>query len=70
MTEIKNTAYKIITSRKGQAWLFYCIMITAMAFLLHGSYEAWGGYFLGGLTMFGVGVQNDKKIDASKGGAV
>jgi len=57
---------KIVSSRKGLLWIVYSITISAMAFYLKGTYAEWGGYFLGGITFFGIGIQHDKKIDQTE----
>lgn len=64
---MKQAIAKILTSRKGLVWIFYSVVITAMAFQLHGTYAEWGGYFIGGITLFGIGVQHDKKIASQPG---
>ena len=63
LKKIWNTTYKIITSRKGQSWMFYNAILCYMAFKLHGDYQTFCLWFFAGLAAFGIGVQTDKKLD-------
>jgi hypothetical protein len=56
---------KLVQSRKFWLFVTYSAAITFMAYQLHGSYAEWGGYFIGGFTLIGIGMQHDKvyKLD-------
>ena len=62
LKQILKATYGIVTSRKGQAWIAYTVIITAGAMYMHGDFTAWAGYVTAGLTLFGIGVQHDKVI--------
>ena len=66
--EIIKTTYRILTSRKGQSWLFYNAVLVVMALKLKGDFGTFATWFFAGLAAFGVGVQHDKKVEENTNG--